>query len=183
MKVTSKGVRHLGCFVVACAPLSGCFDPLIEDPGAQGGNQGLNDPNVPWAGEPPLNPGMTPQPGIAPVAPTGGTPGDTINQPPTATPTASSTAPTTGPTGTTTLQPSGPTGSTGATGPTGATGSTGGSGATGEIVDDPTGAETNDFGSLGEDAGVAEGGVNAVLFDDTAACDGTGAALGSTSRL
>lgn len=148
MKFALAPVRHYRYIVAVCAPLSGCFDPLIEDPGANGGGQGADHGNTPWLGTPTVNPGMNVQPGPEPVAqPTAVTPSSATN------PVPSSTVPV-GATG-------GPTGATGG-GPTGPTGASAGN---------PTGAETHDMGSVGHDAGTGDGGVGA--FGDSTDADPT----------
>jgi hypothetical protein len=176
MRITRRHVRHWGYVVAACTPLSGCFDPLIEDPGAQGGNVSPVIPGV-APGEP-VSPGAT-----APAAEPPHGPGDTVNQPPVS-PTATATSPATGPTGTDPL-PSGGTGSTGGNtgstgGATGNTGSTGGN--TGSPGETSTGGDSSEPGPVG-DGGVQDGGVGSFSILGTGATDteSTGE-LGTTSE-
>lgn len=150
-KVSSQTVRHIGCVIAACGSLTGCFDPLIEDPGAAGhGNQTPGIPGV----DVPAQPGMT-NPGA--VEPPGGVqPGNPNVTPPVTT--GSTVTPTPGvPTG---AAPTDPSGASGGSGQTGASGSTG-------FHDEPS-ADSGGIAVDTEsgDAGVLDGSVGSALKHD-----------------
>lgn len=139
--------------------LPACFDPLIEDPGAQGGNQGIT----------PATPGITPSagtPGSPAVTSTATSPVTPVTPPGTATPPATPVTPGVTPPGVT--PPAGSTGPTGPTGPTGAepvtsepaSNDTAAPGTSGSESSNPTNTGTGASGGIDIDTST-DGGVEA----------------------
>jgi hypothetical protein len=136
-----------------CVLASGCLDPLVEDPGAQG--SGAEPPPLPVNPVGPGSPAQTTSPtGFEPSNGTNtpGTPGVTSTSPATPAPEPGATAPAVNPDPNT---PSGPTGGTGG-----------------------TGANTNPDSSPADgpyDAGVADGGAVENVFNDDSSTGPRGA--------
>lgn len=157
-KVSLRTVRHIGCAVAACGSLSGCFDPLIEDPGANG--QHNHTPGVEPSVGVPGQPGAVTPPGSAqpPGAGQSSDPGAPV------TPTGSVVTPTPGvPTG---AMPTGPTGATGGTG------HMGGSGSTCSLDDTGTDSDVSTLDIESGDAGALDGSVGSALKHDSTSSPG-----------